>query len=363
LDVGVQLDSTQGQCSVARAEPIPVFRAAHLLPYLTVLREAGVPWDAELRRARLPGSFADKPDTYLPLLRVLRFLAACERGVEDLALRGTQRLGSDQLSASGVRALGGAPTLRTALQSLHEVVGIEATRLLWRMDSGRTVRLCAHAAISREAKGRHFVEWHQNIALVKLVRAYAGPEWRPDAMAFESDIAVTRHARELFPETRFLTRQRSCWISVPCGLLSLPASDTRRRAARLGERAASLPPVRDFVDSLRALLKTYLAEGAPTIMSAADIADTSVRTLQRRLARAGMCYSDLLDEIRFEAAEQLLTDSASDVSEIAYELGYAEASSFSRAFRRLAGLSPRQYRHAQIVRYRSESLDSQVPPG
>lgn len=327
-------------------EPVPILRAAHLLPYLNVLRGLGAPWVGELRRAKLPTALMEKPDAYLPLLRSLEFLAACERNTADLAPRGAQQLGTQQLCSAARSAIGAAPTLYAALRALERVVDVEATCLLWWMELDASVKLCGHARIASGVRGRHFVEWHQNLALVKLVRTYAGPEWYPDVMAFESDVPVTRFVREQFPDTHFLTGQSSSWIGVPGALLSLPAWQPRAPSGRAPTVSQAAAP-RNFADSFRALLKTYLAEGPPTIQGAADIAHTSVRTLQRRLARIGKSYSDLLDEIRLEAAAQLLTESASNVIDIAYELGYSEASSFSRAFRRLAGLSPRQYRRAR----------------
>jgi AraC-like DNA-binding protein len=339
-------------------EPVPIVRAAHLLPYLNVLRGLGAPWAGELRRAKLPTVLMDKADAYLPLLRSLEFLAACEREIPDLAPRGAQQLGTEQLCAAARSAISAAPTLYAALRALERVVEFEATRLRWWMELDATVKLCSHARIALGVRGRHFVEWHQNLALVNLVRTYAGPEWYPRVIAFESDVAVTRFVRERFPDTHFLTRQSSSWISAPGALLSLPAREPQAASGTAATVAQAAPP-RNFADSFRALLKTYLAEGPPTIQGAAEIAHTSVRTLQRRLARIGKSYSDLLDEIRLEAAAQLLTESASNVIDIAYELGYSEASSFSRAFRRLAGLSPRQYRR---VLSRPVPVANDLPP-
>jgi AraC-like DNA-binding protein len=336
-----------GRCHRGSGEPVPVFRAAHLLLYLTALRELGFPWAGELHRAKLPTMLIERPDAYLPLLRGLEFLAACERRIDDLAVLGARRLGTEQMSAAVVAAIDGAPTLHAALRSLRNVLGLEATRIIAWMDFGATVRLRGRMNVARNVSGRHFFEWHWNFALVKLVRIYAGPGWCPREMAFESDVQVTRLAQEELPHTRFLKRQQSFGIALPCSMLALPAWSRRRYGASRETEPALVDPSRDFVCSLRVLLKTYLAEGSPTIKLAADLAGTSVRTLQRRLARAGISYSDLLDEVRFETAAQLLTDGANDVIDIAYELGYGEPSSFSRAFRRLAGLSPRQYRRAR----------------
>jgi AraC-like DNA-binding protein len=48
----------------------------------------------------------------------------------------------------------------------------------------------------------------------------------------------------------------------------------------------------------------------------------------------------LLDEVRFEAPCQLLDTARIPITEIAVSLGYAEASAFTRAFRRWSGTTP-----------------------
>ena len=53
----------------------------------------------------------------------------------------------------------------------------------------------------------------------------------------------------------------------------------------------------------------------------------------------------MIDEIRFELATPLLNDEKIPITEIAFELGYADVAHFSRAFRRITGMSPRAYRH------------------
>ena len=63
----------------------------------------------------------------------------------------------------------------------------------------------------------------------------------------------------------------------------------------------------------------------------------------RRLAGEGMSYRDLLDAVRYEAATDLMQDTDITITEIASLLGYSDPSHFARAFRRMAGVSPREY--------------------
>ncbi|MEU4248655.1 AraC family transcriptional regulator [Amycolatopsis sp. NPDC026612] len=66
----------------------------------------------------------------------------------------------------------------------------------------------------------------------------------------------------------------------------------------------------------------------------------STRTLRRRLTEAGTSYRALVDEVRQTLAEELLDTGALSVEDVAYRLGYAEASSFIHAFKRWTGMTP-----------------------
>ena len=80
------------------------------------------------------------------------------------------------------------------------------------------------------------------------------------------------------------------------------------------------------------------------IQRIASAVDLSPRSLQRRLADHGTSFTDLVEQTRIETARQLLEQSNARVIDIAMETGYSEATHFTRAFRRVTGLTPRQYR-------------------
>jgi AraC-like DNA-binding protein len=66
--------------------------------------------------------------------------------------------------------------------------------------------------------------------------------------------------------------------------------------------------------------------------------------MQRNLAEQGLSYSQLLTDVRIRQAVCLLDSTDMPISEIAYELGYAEASNFTRAFRQRNGVAPQSFR-------------------
>lgn len=95
---------------------------------------------------------------------------------------------------------------------------------------------------------------------------------------------------------------------------------------------------------LKQLLRERLPGGDPPQAEVAEALGMLPRTLQRKLADAGTTYRDLINTTRHALALEYLGRPAYSVSEIAYLLGFAEVSGFTRAFRRWTGTSPSAWR-------------------
>ncbi|WP_068830546.1 AraC family transcriptional regulator [Pseudomonas sp. BMS12] len=95
---------------------------------------------------------------------------------------------------------------------------------------------------------------------------------------------------------------------------------------------------------LRRALEQCLPNGEPSAESLAHGLHLSLRSLQRHLSEEGSSYEQVLAETRHALALQHLQAQDCSISEVAYLLGFADSSSFSRAFKRWSGQSPSQYR-------------------
>jgi AraC-like DNA-binding protein len=100
---------------------------------------------------------------------------------------------------------------------------------------------------------------------------------------------------------------------------------------------------------LKAALRTYLDEHVPNIPEAAEIVGTSLRTLQRELSSADLTYSKLIDQVRYEKAADLLRGTDAKIIDVAYSVGYTDPSHFTRSFRRIAGVTPHEFREASRI--------------
>lgn len=336
-------------------KPIPVYRAAHMLPYLAFLRAAGAPVERHLRQARLPMLLADDPEAKLPLMPTLEFLSRITRdeGIDGLGLRARKHIKLTELSPAFIRKAQASPILRTALKTVCRLAPLEDTQLLiWIDDSASGVKVCHRHDIPLNMEHIRICELNANLWLTSIVRSFAGTGWHPNEMGFESTLALDRIICQQFPNTRMLTGQKSSWIELPCSMLSLQAHSIGRPLVTTStgldqDGRVELPA--DFADSLKQTLRAYLVDGYPDIKLAAELAGTSVRTLQRGLAQSNLIYSKLIQETRFEAALQLLSDPDMKIIDVAYATGYEDPSNFARAFRRLAGVSPHEFRMQQAA--------------
>lgn len=341
-------------------QPLPLCRAAHLLPIAEILYAIGAPIERWLSQAGLPTLFADAPDLYLPVVPALNFIAtaSCEEGVDDLGLRAALNIRLNDLSRNTQLAVRNAPTLRRALEAFCRLAPLEdGSVAFWMVRDTARIRICNEIDVSAEAAGLRCSEWANNIAAMAIVRAFAGPSWSPPEMAFRAGLSLGQFANECFPNTRFLTGQEAAWITVPSAMLAVPnpAADALRAAAAdfADLEAGESAPIGDFAGALKTTLKSYLCDGYPDISLAAKIAGTSVRTLQRNLSGSRATYSSIVDAARFALAAELLADPDHKIIDVALAVGYEDPSHFARAFRRVCGLSPREFRRSQATSLRA----------
>ncbi len=98
------------------------------------------------------------------------------------------------------------------------------------------------------------------------------------------------------------------------------------------------------VSQVRAMMGHDFSRGFPPFDSIAQALNMSAPTLRRRLRREGVTFQQLKDQCRCEAARLYLKRPRLPISEVAYLLGFTDASAFHRAFRKWTGQTPGQFR-------------------
>jgi AraC-like DNA-binding protein len=130
------------------------------------------------------------------------------------------------------------------------------------------------------------------------------------------------------------------WLDQP-----LPPVDPQtRRKAEAAMNAQRDVLMSDLPATVRRLLRKHLLLGQCSMDDVADQLGMHRRTLDRRLQRRGMQYSDLLESVKTDVAQQLLRDTDMQVQQVAESLGFSSAANFATAFRRWTGITPSEYR-------------------
>ncbi len=191
---------------------------------------------------------------------------------------------------------------------------------------------------------------------VNLMRELCGPGWAPTEVFLPHVKGCDPHLyRSVF---KVLPRFDSefCALRFPAYWLERRvdgADPDRRRAALLRAHEASQP---QLLHQVCRALRTLLLNGKSSGDDLAQLLAMHRRTLNRRLREHGTTFQEVLDEVRFEAARQLLSYSELPLDDIAASLGYAGVSTFMRSFRRWTGNTPGQWRRqAQRERVASTS--------
>jgi len=106
----------------------------------------------------------------------------------------------------------------------------------------------------------------------------------------------------------------------------------------------------DTVEDTTADVRRLLIQSAGQFLNIIQVADrlhVSERTLRRRLKAEATSFKEVFEEIMNLLAREYLAETQLTVAEIAYLLDYAETGNFRRAFVRLNGITPSQYRQQQ----------------
>jgi AraC-like DNA-binding protein len=140
-------------------------------------------------------------------------------------------------------------------------------------------------------------------------------------------------------------------LEVKTGVASAPnrlsdAGISRFFERLLDEQLSQTPEASSLERRVLDHIKDALSEGFPTLDDIAPRVGMSGRTLQRRLSAEGLAFRDLVVQARRTLAEQLLKQTDYALAEIAFLTGFADQSTFTRAFKRWHGSTPAGYRRA-----------------
>jgi AraC-like DNA-binding protein len=185
--------------------------------------------------------------------------------------------------------------------------------------------------------------------IMGIVNGVAGESIKPSAIDMDHSPICNAldYIRYLSIRPRFGRRMNR--IYYPMALLDHPVPNANPHLYKVLRRhmtdlAGAMPREDDLVDIIANNIRRGLGTDTVSLEHIASELGVESRTLQRQLVRAGTSFQKIFDQVRRDLACYYLERTALDVATIALELGYSEASVFSRAFKRWTGSSPDRHR-------------------
>ena len=132
-------------------------------------------------------------------------------------------------------------------------------------------------------------------------------------------------------------------------LLALIAIEVgRQSASRARSGSVTLAPADGTVEALKRLVEENFRKERQIGFYAGRLAMTSDRLNDRVKRAAGVTAGHLIRQRVLTEAKRELVFSGRAIHEIAYELGFADPSHFARFFRKQTGMTPQDFRAAQL---------------
>ncbi|HIK45811.1 MAG TPA: helix-turn-helix transcriptional regulator, partial [Leptolyngbyaceae cyanobacterium M65_K2018_010] len=235
-------------------------------------------------------------------------------------------------------------------RSINTLNSGERVKLLWQ-PQGVWLQSDLYGVNAKTNPQGHFysVMLHLNVLRMAL-----GPSWTPPTIHLATAPCQALLSLKELAGVQIQFCQRYNAIQIANASLSLPLRSIHNgqplQTPNHYKNLYQSAPAPTFLGSLHQLIGALVSQGHPEIEIAAAAAGISVRSLQRRLAAAGLGYSQLVEQVRLDLAMNWLQDPTLKLTDIAAELGYTHPSNFTRAFKRWTGLSPQQYRQHRILR-------------
>jgi len=296
-----------------------------------------------------PVQFTD-PDFEIPYIDAGRLLASCVAvtGCRHFGLLVGEHAGPSSLGIAGFM-LCSAPDVGSALRGLvqhldlHDQGGVPTLQV-----SGGATQLGYDIVLPGVEAANQICELSMAIGC-NIMRGLCGKGWNPVEVQLS-----TRQPQNLAPYRRFFRapirfNAEQNAVVFPTRWLDhqIPSADALLHR-HLEKEAAELHNLRnsdtDIAGNLRRLLRKSLVARQCTVTDLARQLHIHERTLNRRLREEGTSFRRELDAIRYEMARHFLVESAMPITRIARALNYADVSTFSRAFKRWAGMTPAQWR-------------------
>jgi len=329
-------------------------RSANLAVFPRFVSKLGLDARALLEQHDISPQAIRDPDQYVDCQSVVDLFEHCSALLNQplFGLRMAQQQNAEVYGAVAALARA-APSVRESVVSFIDYIPVvhSPVTVMELLEGEQTAELRWYVRTDLGANSQ--ANYQAAMLNLKLLRLLGGESFRPSYVNLSVD---SRH-RDLheIEDTlgcRFQRTTSSNAIAFPTRVLDQPVAGSSRLLFKLlGGYLEQVSAARrtSIAERVQDYIRGALPEGDCSIERCAARLGLSVRTLQSNLGQCGLKFSELLERQRIDLAKTYLRHEHLSLDDVAANLGYAEQSSFGRAFRRWTGTTPLQFRQSLVT--------------
>lgn len=242
-----------------------------------------------------------------------------------------------------------SPTVGQALRSLvlnHQLNGEGG--LVFLVERGVVVDFGYAISMPATRATEQVIDMEVAVAL-KVMRELCGPTFSPAEVLLPHAPPVDDGMFRSFFRGRIHYHAELGALRFPSHVLDQPVSGASPVLLAQAEAQAATLGGTPLVPRVYRALRLLLIRGRSRGDDVAAMLDMHRRTLNRRLEAEGTTFRDVLDDVRFHVACQLLSSTTLPADDIAAALAYDSLGAFMRSFKRWSGTTPRHWRRENTV--------------
>lgn len=324
-------------------------RIAHLGAFPKLVNQLGFDHHSLLEKHDIDPLQIQFPDQLIACTSFTSLLEDCSSTVKDplFGLKLAQ-LHEPDVYGCVIALCRSAPTMRAALQSFIKYIRVthSPASVMELVESEHTAEY--RWFVSKDLGCNQQANFLAALMMTKLLREVGGPNFQPHYV----NLAVDIRNKDIATLERYF--HCSFHRSTADNVIAFPRECLDRRIPSASRLLFTL--LSSYLDQVQAsqqvpidqtvanYIRGTLSSGQCSIEHCAERLGIAVRTLQSKLNDVNQEFSHILEQQRVDLAYTYLKQPKLTLDEIAVNLGYAEQSSFGRAFKRWTGASPGHYR-------------------
>ncbi|WP_221073146.1 helix-turn-helix domain-containing protein [Vibrio alfacsensis] len=233
------------------------------------------------------------------------------------------------------------PTIHDAMQHINDIFSLDSPGSLVTFETVHDHSWFCRFSEERDTQVSDWSETFAVIYIIELIRILTNSSWTPTKIRLQSHCGDV--VKSALPNScQIFIGQEKTGVLLPKSVLNTPIQITE---SQLSEQPKKIQWHTSFTDSVFELLRPYVRERNLSIDDAAHILNYSVRTFQRKLQNESTSFRHVKESLMFSVSCELMEEGHS-LTYISNQLGYTSISHFSRAFKRVSGLSPKVYKQS-----------------